>query len=234
MSQSYVYSIATDFPNHRICPETLEDSIQTNILSASYEYMNVISDACMLFFSALLSEADVTLLLSIINTHTGNPPPLPAQEVLLVGDSDAGVARVAVQGASIPSSATSFVLGVSSEMSPGQTIETVSDPIPEGGVLRLLFARATCKPVEDVNHVKNTLLVELLYREVWESETYDHLFGKSYLDVECQAPFSADSKCWDGVEMVGDGVDTVFVIRRTVFGEIDDQDTMVAVRGYIE
>jgi len=131
-----------------------------------------------------------------------------------------------------PKESIEFVLGVTGELNPSQIIETVSDPISEGSVLHLLFAHASCNPVEDANHVKNSLMVELLYREVWEGETYDHLFGKSYLQLECSANFPASSRCWDGTEMVGDGINTVFVIRRTVTGNVKAQDTMVAVRGY--
>ncbi len=134
----------------------------------------------------------------------------------------------------IPDGTAPFVLGVTSEMSPGQTIETVSDPIPLGEILRVVFARASCRPLHDVNGVKNVLLVELLYREVWESETYDHLFGKSYLELDCSADFPAESLCWDTTPMIGDGETTTFVIRRTVFGNVSNQDTMVAVRGYLE
>jgi len=237
MSQSYVYSIATDFPNNRICPETLEDSIQTNILSAAYEYMNIVNDACMLFFSSLLSESDATLLLAIVNTHTGNPPPMPPSEVILVGDSDAGIPRVAVQPSAIPSVGVEFCLGVTSEMYPTgsppvDTSETESDIIPIGKTLHMLFARASCAPKFDSVNVPIYMLVELIWREVFEAETYDHLFGKSYLFVECQADFPSSSVCFDGTSMVGDGATTRFVIRRTVFGAVDIIDTIVAVRGY--
>jgi hypothetical protein len=132
----------------------------------------------------------------------------------------------------LPKESIEFVLGVTSELNPSQSIETVSDPIPEGCVLHLLAARASCNPVEDVNRIRNSLMVELIYREVWEGETYDHLFGKSYLLLECSVDFPASSRCWDGTEMIGDGINTVFVIRRTVTGNVEAQDTMVAVRGY--
>jgi len=134
---------------------------------------------------------------------------------------------------SIPEGSASFVLGITSEMNPGEAIETVSDPIPEGSTLHLLFARASCRPVEDEDKVRNVVMVELIYREVWEGETYDHLVGKSFLDMDCSADFPASSQCWDGTEMVGDGVNTVFVIRRTVYGNVEAQDTVVAVRGYL-
>lgn len=234
MSQSYVYSIADDFPNQRVCPETLEDSITTNITSATYEYLNIFNDTCQLFFNTTLSEGDATLLTEIVNTHTGNPPPLPAQEVVLAGDSDAGVARVAVQAAAIPTGSTEFALAVGGELSDGQSVETVSDALPEDTTLRLLFARATCRPMQDSGGVKNVMLVELIYREVVDDEPYDHLFGKTYLDVECEAEFPASTMCIDGTVMVGDGESTFFVIRRTIFGNLDDQDTFVVVRGYAE
>jgi hypothetical protein len=156
-----------------------------------------------------------------------------ATRISLVGDSDAGIPRIAIQAAAIPEASVEFVLGVTSEMSPSQVIETVSDPIPEDKTLHLLFARASCCPSSDVNNVKNSMLVEIIYREVWEEETYDHLFGKSYLDIECSADFPASSRCWDGTPMIGDGETTVLVIRRSIFGNVEDQDTLVAVRGYI-
>jgi hypothetical protein len=155
-------------------------------------------------------------------------------ETYIVGDSDAGILRVASQTSAIPSTATEFVLGVTGEMSPDQVIETVSDSIPLGKTLHLLFARASCEPLQDANNVKNMMLVELIYREVYEGETYDHLFGKSYLDIECSADFPASTRCWDGAEMIGYDANSVFVIRRSIFGNVDDQDTIVAVRGYIE
>lgn len=155
------------------------------------------------------------------------------QGVLLIGDTKSGVARVGVQLASAPEDSDEFTLGITSELNPGEAIETVSDPIPEGKTLHLLFARASCRPLEDANQVRNVLMVELIYREVWEGETYDHLFGKSFLDIDCSAEFPASSQCWDGTEMVGDGVNTVFVIRRTVYGNVNAQDTVVAVRGYL-
>jgi hypothetical protein len=155
-------------------------------------------------------------------------------ETYLLGDSDIGIVRVAIQSAAIPNTSTEFILGVTGEMSPGQVIETISDPIPLNKTLHLLFARASCRPLQDANGVKNTMLVELIYREVYEGETYDHLFGKSYLDLECSADFPASSRCFDGAEIKGYDEYSVFVIRRSIFGNVDNQDTIVAVRGYSE
>jgi hypothetical protein len=154
------------------------------------------------------------------------------RNVKLIGDSDIGLPRIATQGAAIPANAMEFVLGCSGELNAGQSVDTVSAVIPAGSTLRILMARASCRPLVDANGVKNYMLVELLWKEVWDEEEFYHLFGKSYLEIECSADFAASFTCFDGAPMIGDGETTRFIIRRTIIGNCDAQDTIVAVRGY--
>lgn len=231
----YTYSIGTDFtgleyPVPNIA--ALQSEIQNSAIVTAIDYINTVGDDCEIWFKAALSSGDEDMLDALITAHTGAPSEPLLQEVSLVGDAEGGITRVAVQAAAIPGSAVEFALGCSGELDAAQSIETVSDIIPLGYTLRILMARASCRPLADANGVKNVLMVELLWKEVWDDETYYHLFGKSYLDLECAADFPASHVCFDGAPMIGDGESTQFVIRRTIIGNCNAQDTLVAVRGY--
>jgi hypothetical protein len=231
----YTYSISTDFTGlEASSPNTtaLGAEIQTSAIVTALDYINTSGDDCDVWFKAALSSGDEDILDALIAAHTGAPSEPVPQEVTLVGDAEGGITRVAAQAAAIPANGVEFALGCSGELDASQSIETVSDIIPLGHTLKLLMARASCRPLIDANGVKNIMLVELLWKEIWDDETYYHLFGKSYLDLECAADFPASSVCFDGAPMIGDGETTQFVIRRTIIGNCNAQDTLVAIRGY--
>lgn len=231
----YTYSITTDFiALEYSLPNTaaLTTQIQASAIVTALDYINTSGDDCDIWFKDSLSSGDEDSLDALVAAHTGEPAEPVPQEVSLVGDSILGIPRVAAQDAAIPLNATEFALGCTGELDAGQSIETASIVIPSGHTLRLLMARASCRPLTDANGVKNYLLVELLWKEIWDDEEYYHLFGKSYLDLECDAHFPASYVCFNGAPMIGDGETTQFVIRRTILGNCNAQDTIVAVRGY--
>jgi hypothetical protein len=125
-----------------------------------------------------------------------------------------------------------FVLSVQSEMTPRRDIfETVSDVIPVNKELHLTSIDIACSP-RDEDGNKNILRVDILWREVFEAETFDHPVDvPTWAEIASNRVFDL-SKCLDGTKMLGNG-SSCLVIRRQVEGEVGSQSTAVIVRGHI-
>jgi hypothetical protein len=125
-----------------------------------------------------------------------------------------------------------FVLSVQSEMVPiRDTFETVSEPIPINKELHLTSLDISCSP-RDEDGNKNVLRVDVLWREVFGTETFDHPVDiPTWAEISEHRQFEI-SKCLDGTKMVGDG-NSCLVIRRQVEGEAGSQETAVIVHGHV-
>lgn len=124
-----------------------------------------------------------------------------------------------------------FCLSVQSDMSPKQdTFETVSAPISHGKVLHLKSLDVACSPREEDGN-RNALRVDLLWREVFDGQNFDHPVDLPVWAEISEARQYELSKCLDGTEMKGDGM-SCLVIRRYVEGDVGLQCTAVVARGH--
>jgi hypothetical protein len=77
MSQTYTYSISTDFPNGAVAPDVLTDEINDSSISTGVlEGMTLRtpdSDTCYIQFDVALSAGDKTTLDGIVAAHQGIP-----------------------------------------------------------------------------------------------------------------------------------------------------------------
>jgi hypothetical protein len=70
----YTYSVASDFPQGAVSPETFEQEIHdSSISSATYLYLNIAGDVCDVWFDGALSGGDETTLDGIVAAHEAVP-----------------------------------------------------------------------------------------------------------------------------------------------------------------
>lgn len=71
---TYNYSISTDFPNSRVCPDVLgQEILASAITSAVYDHTDTNGDVCSIIFKSALSEGDEDVLDAVVAAHQGNP-----------------------------------------------------------------------------------------------------------------------------------------------------------------
>lgn len=72
MSQ-YTYSVATDTANAAVDINALTAEIRSSAIVTALNHIEVFGDVLDIFFNATLSEGDITLLTSLVSSHTGVP-----------------------------------------------------------------------------------------------------------------------------------------------------------------
>lgn len=89
----YEYTVDSDgvFPNRKVALDRFEQEIRTSAITIALECSpQVINGNCCIDFKTDLSHAELLLLEQLIFNHSGEPLPLGAQEVVLVGSSTQG------------------------------------------------------------------------------------------------------------------------------------------------
>lgn len=93
MSNKYTYSIANDFPYHKVDSARLTDEIQDSAITIALDYVNTSNDNCDIWFKAALPSADETVLSGIVSSHSGEapaiitPPTMPDGRPLVRADT---------------------------------------------------------------------------------------------------------------------------------------------------
>ena len=78
----YVYSIANDFPNHKVDPSRLAEEVRASSIVTALDVVLVVGDACTVVFKASLSANDETVLDGLVAVHSGepiDPEPVPVE-----------------------------------------------------------------------------------------------------------------------------------------------------------
>ena len=83
----YQYSIATDFPNHKVATDRLQQEIQSSAILIALERIDTLGDACDIWFKDSLSAGDETILDGIVAVHSGEPLPSSVSPVTLTSPS---------------------------------------------------------------------------------------------------------------------------------------------------
>lgn len=69
----YVYSIYSDFPNHKVDPSRLRQEIDTSAIVTALSTISTMGDDCTITFKAALSGGDETILDGLVASHSGEP-----------------------------------------------------------------------------------------------------------------------------------------------------------------
>ena len=77
VATKYVYSIATDFPNHLVNGARLISEISGSAITVAPDHVDTDGDVCDIWMKAALSEGDETLLDGLVAAHSGAPLPNP-------------------------------------------------------------------------------------------------------------------------------------------------------------
>lgn len=67
----YTKSISSDFPNGKVSVDSLEKEISESSIVVSLDYINIIGDACQIWFKDILSVDDQSELTTVVATHQG-------------------------------------------------------------------------------------------------------------------------------------------------------------------
>lgn len=77
---TYEYSIASDFPNHKVATGRLSSEIQSSAITIALDAVNTSGDVCSVVFKANLSGEEETILDGLVAAHSGEPLPEPGYE----------------------------------------------------------------------------------------------------------------------------------------------------------
>ena len=87
-STKYVYSVSTDFPNHKVDVDRLTQEIAHSAIITALDYIEVSSDDCNIWFKDTLSGGDETILDGVVAAHSGEPLTPDPDKVQLTGFPD--------------------------------------------------------------------------------------------------------------------------------------------------
>lgn len=129
--QKYTYSVASDFPQGAISPETFEQEIHdSSITSATYLYLNIAGDSCDVWFDGTLTGGDETTLDGIVAAHEAVPLD-PVQEGGTIINPLLTPTGLVVAPQGTPGS-TSWGYSVTAFSATGETLECVEVMISNG------------------------------------------------------------------------------------------------------
>lgn len=77
MSTKYTYSISTDFPNGKLEEDRLIQEIAASAIIIAFNHISTSGDVCDVWFKAVLSSSDETILDGLVAAHSGEPLPDP-------------------------------------------------------------------------------------------------------------------------------------------------------------
>lgn len=83
-SVAYVYSLETDFPNHKLDSDRLASEINQSRITTALDYISRSGDSVSVHFKATLPTEDKTILDAVISYHQGEAPQKNALQVELV------------------------------------------------------------------------------------------------------------------------------------------------------
>ena len=84
----YVYSVSTDFPNSKVNTDKLTYQIDASSIVTALDRIDVIGDACNIWFKDALSSGDETTLDGIVAAHDGNPLVTTDSTIIRVKETD--------------------------------------------------------------------------------------------------------------------------------------------------
>ena len=84
----YVYSVSTDFPNHKVDIDRLTIEIRASSITVALDRIEVSADVCDIWFKDALSSGDETILDGVVAAHSGEPLTPSVEPVQLKGFHD--------------------------------------------------------------------------------------------------------------------------------------------------
>jgi len=74
VATKYIYSIQTDFPNHKVDSTTLTTEIGLSAITVALDHIDTAGDNCDIWFKAALSGGEETMLNGVVAVHQGIAP----------------------------------------------------------------------------------------------------------------------------------------------------------------